>query len=80
MNQEQGMPDQTPGTENENGQGFNPLEGETQDDYYEVDNPKKEVISTIGDGEMHNEGLVGEGEIEDESFTAGTNADPEDVD
>jgi hypothetical protein len=36
------------------------------DDYYEVDNPKKEVHSTIGDGEMHDEGLVGEGNIPDE--------------
>jgi len=34
---------------------------ESKDDYYEVDNPKKEVMSTIGDGEMHNEGMVGDG-------------------
>ena len=33
-----------------------------QDDYYDVDYAKKEVLSTIGDGEMHNEGLVGTGE------------------
>lgn len=30
-----------------------------QDDYYAVDYAKKEVISTIGDGEMHDEGLAG---------------------
>jgi len=30
-----------------------------QDDYYEVDHSKKDVISTIGDGEMQNEGLAG---------------------
>ncbi|MDB5248806.1 MAG: hypothetical protein JWQ40_3200 [Segetibacter sp.] len=34
-----------------------------QDDYYAVDHAKKDVISTIGDGEMHDEGLVGAGEI-----------------
>jgi len=35
-------------------------------DYYAVDDPKKEVHSTIGDGEMHNEGMVGEGAVPDE--------------
>lgn len=34
-----------------------------EDDYYVVDHSKKGVISTIGDGEMHNEGLVGAGEV-----------------
>lgn len=34
----------------------------THDDYYAVDHAKKEVLSTIGDGEMHDEGLVGTGE------------------
>ena len=34
-----------------------------QDDYYEVDHAKKEVLSTIGDGEMRDEGLVGAGEV-----------------
>ncbi len=33
-----------------------------EDDYYAVDDAKKEVLSTIGDGEMHDEGLVGTGE------------------
>lgn len=37
------------------------------DDYYEVDNPKKGVISSIGDGEMRNEGTVGMGDIPDEN-------------
>lgn len=37
------------------------------DDYYEVDNPKKGVISSIGDGEMRNEGTVGTGDIPDEN-------------
>jgi hypothetical protein len=43
-----------------------PLSGnnnaQPQDDYYAVDYAKKEVISTIGDGEMHDEGLAGAGE------------------
>jgi hypothetical protein len=34
-----------------------------QDDYYAVDHAKKDVISTIGDGEMRDEGLVGAGEV-----------------
>ena len=38
-----------------------------KDNYYEVDNPKKEVISTIGDGEMHDEGTVGAGDMPDEN-------------
>jgi hypothetical protein len=29
------------------------------DDYYAVDHAKKDVLSTIGDGEMRDEGLVG---------------------
>jgi len=36
---------------------------ETQDEYYAVDHAKKDVISTIGDGEMHDEGLAGAGDI-----------------
>ncbi|MCW3106160.1 MAG: hypothetical protein JWQ09_666 [Segetibacter sp.] len=30
-----------------------------QDDYYSIDDPKKEITTTIGDGEMHDEGLAG---------------------
>lgn len=37
--------------------------GTPNDDYYAVDHAKKDVISTIGDGEMHDEGLVGGGDI-----------------
>src|SRR5438128_2192441 len=33
-----------------------------KNDYYAVDYPKKDVLSTIGDGEMRDEGLVGAGE------------------
>ncbi|MCW3114649.1 MAG: hypothetical protein JWR18_3045 [Segetibacter sp.] len=35
---------------------------QVNDDYYAVDYAKKDVVSTIGDGEMHDEGLVGAGE------------------
>ena len=36
----------------------------SQDDYYAVDHVKKDVISSVGDGEMHNEGgLLGTGDI-----------------
>ena len=34
--------------------------GTPKDEYYAVDHAKKDVVSTIGDGEMHNEGLAGE--------------------
>jgi len=33
--------------------------GGVNDDYYHVDYAKKDVLSTIGDGEMHDEGLAG---------------------
>ena len=37
--------------------------GTPNDTYHAVDHAKKDVISNIGDGEMHNEGLVGTGEV-----------------
>lgn len=37
------------------------------DDYYAVDNPKKELITSIGDGEMRDEGIVGAGDIPDDN-------------
>jgi hypothetical protein len=37
------------------------------DKYYEVDKPKKELTTTIGDGEMRNEGTVGMGNIPDDN-------------
>lgn len=36
------------------------------DDYYAVDSPKKDTITSIGDGEMRNEGTVGAGDIPDD--------------
>ena len=44
----------------------------TQDDYYAVDYAKKEVLSTIGDGEMHDEGLVGTGEASSTDIQSST--------
>jgi hypothetical protein len=36
-------------------------------DYYAVDDPKKGIITSIGDGEMRNEGTVGIGNIPEEN-------------
>jgi hypothetical protein len=61
MNDEQS----TPGNTSEDNKGLdNP--GKGADDYYSVDDPKKSVSTTIGDGEMHNEGLVGDGSVPDD--------------
>lgn len=47
--------------------------------YYEVDKPKKELSTTIGDGEMRNEGTVGTGDIpEDSSFLLEGQTDEQD--
>lgn len=40
------------------------------DKYYEVDKPKKELSTTIGDGEMRNEGTVGTGDIPENNLLA----------
>lgn len=49
------------------------------DDYYEVDKPKKELVTNIGDGEMRNEGTVGMGDIpEDTSLVPGDQSDEQD--
>ncbi|MCW3079264.1 hypothetical protein [Segetibacter sp.] len=37
-----------------------------KDHYYDVDKPKKDGVTNIGDGEMRNEGLVGEGNLDEE--------------
>ncbi len=72
MNEEQNEPKN--GSETNNAAGnetaaagstteVNDPTAQINDDYYAVDHAKKDVISTIGDGEMHNEGLVGSGEV-----------------
>ncbi|WP_018613256.1 hypothetical protein [Segetibacter koreensis] len=50
------------------------------DDYYAVDNPKKELLTNIGDGEMRDEGTVGEGNITEENiFSSEGMADQQDT-
>ena len=71
-------------TPNETGEniskGFDSDKDKGADDYYAVDNPKKTVITTIGDGEMHNEGLVGEGNISDDgTFSEGTTSEQDEA-
>ena len=71
MNEDQNDPKNSPENNNTSGNestattgtpSAEPINTQLQDDYYAVDYAKKDVISTIGDGEMHDEGLVGEGE------------------
>lgn len=42
------------------------------DDYYSVDDPRKEVNTTIGDGEMRNEGLAGVDDVDADTFSGGS--------
>lgn len=50
------------------------------DNYYAVDDPKKGIITSIGDGEMRNEGTVGEGDIPGENpFSPEGMADEQDT-
>ncbi|MDQ6814583.1 MAG: hypothetical protein M3040_12655 [Bacteroidota bacterium] len=52
-----------PSTATDNGSSQNRAnDAGQQDDYYEIDYGKKDVISSIGDGEMHDEGLAGAGD------------------
>jgi hypothetical protein len=73
MIEEQTTPDDTSeGTEGtQNVDVNNTAQG--SDDYYSVDNPKKDLHTNIGDGEMHNEGLVGDGNVADDiTFSDGS--------
>ncbi len=80
MNEEQSMPEKTTEEGDDTSKVFlgdttlqSKDENDMKDnvDYYEVDNPKKEISTTIGDGEMRNEGTVGEGNVsEDNPFSA----------
>ena len=77
MNDEQSSPEKNSGVEQDTSKVFladSSLQSKAEfesdkvkDDYYEVDNPKKEAISNIGDGEMRNEGTIGMGEIPEEN-------------
>jgi len=69
MNEDQNTPVQGKEFEND----------KENDNYYEVDKPKKEMTTTIGDGEMRNEGTVGMGDIpEDNSFLPDEQTDEQD--
>ena len=85
MNDEQNKPEETPEA-NANSTAGNSTsatdEGfkidEIDDKYYEVDNSKKDVISSVGDGEMRNEGIVGLGETVVENPFSGETPDEDD--
>ncbi len=73
MNEEQNTPGKAPEVAQDTRKEFESDKDKVADDYYSVDDPKKEVSTNIGDGEMHNEGLVGEGNIADEDkFSEGS--------
>lgn len=89
MNEEQNIPEKSTEAEQDTSKiSFgdstlqSPEENENNKDndtYYEVDKPKKELSTTIGDGEMRNEGTVGTGDIpEDSSFLLEGQTDEQD--
>lgn len=72
MPEDQNTPNQPLDESADNNKGFESKDGKNADDYYSVDHPKRDTTSTIGDGTMHNEGLVGEGDTsEDDLFSKG---------
>ena len=74
MEKEQNTPGKASEASPDINNGFESDKDKVTDDYYSVDDPKKkENNSTIGDGEMHNEGLVGNGSIaDDDTFSEGS--------
>jgi len=89
MDEEQSTPEKTTETEQDTSKvsfGDSTLEtseelknNKDNDDYYAVDDPKKGISTTIGDGEMRNEGTVGLGNIPEENpFSAEGMADEQD--
>ncbi len=89
MNEEQNIPEKSTEAEQDTSKiSFgdstlqSPEENENNKDndtYYEVDKPKKELSTNIGDGEMRNEGTVGTGDIpEDSSFLLEGQTDEQD--
>ncbi len=67
MNEEEITPANASDTGEDANKEFETNQDKSTDDYYSVDDPKKPVNTNIGDGEMHNEGLVGDGNIDDVS-------------
>lgn len=60
MDKDQNIPGNEPESARDTSEGFESDKDQVKDDYYSVDDPKKKTFnSTIGDGEMHNEGLMG---------------------
>ena len=73
MDKDQNTPGKASEAARDTSKGFESDKENMKDDYYSVDHPKKDFNSTIGDGEMHNEGLVGNGNIEgDDTFSEGS--------
>ncbi len=92
MNEEQNIPEKATEAEQDtskvsfgdstlqSSEEFENNKAKDNDDYYAVDDPKKEIITSIGDGEMRNEGIVGEGDIPEENpFSAEGMADEQDT-
>jgi hypothetical protein len=75
MNDEQNIPGQASDAAEDASNQIEDNKDKPTDDYYAVDDPKKEYNTTIGDGEMHNEGLVGDGSVNaDNTFSEGSTA------
>ncbi len=76
MNDEQNTPGKDLETDKSTSAGLENDKDKAADDYYSVDDPKKEFSTTIGDGVMHNEGLVGDGKVDDEgTFSEGSTSE-----
>ncbi len=86
MNEEKNTPETSSEAESNinkvtpEGEHLQTIEGfdNDKDTYYAVDSPKKEVISSIGDGTMSNEGTVGMGDIV-EDFAPDAEEEREDI-
>ena len=73
MNAEQTTPENASNPTDDSSKGLENNQDKPADNYYSVDDPKKEFNTSIGDGEMHNEGLVGDGTVaEGETFSEGS--------
>ena len=76
MNENQNTPGKSSEAARDTSKEFEMGKDKPTDDYYQVDHPKKDFVSSIGDGEMHNEGLVGNGDLADgETFSEGSTSE-----
>ena len=80
MNEEQANPDDATAAAGEN-KGSESNNEKRADDYYSVDDPKKDFNTSIGDGEMHDEGLVGDGSVsnDDGTFSDGSTTEQDEA-